>query len=155
MGKKIINVSALLKRVKDPQIRERLLIVKESYNESLREVGKKFSCTHGKVDFWRKRFEKEGLHGLYTQPRSGRPSKITKKQAVEIRKIVSKHDLKHGWRTTQIKETIRKKTGVTYSKRQVIRISQSWGLSKIKPRPRYAYSKKEDREAFIKKTKDS
>ncbi len=155
MKKEISKVSALLKRVKDPKIRERLLMVQESYKNSLREVGKKFKFTHGKVDFWKKRFEKEGLRGLYTKPRSGRPAKMTKKQAAKIRKIVRKHDLKQGWRTTHIKEAIRKETGIIYSKRQIIRISQSWGLSKIKPRPRYAYSKKEDRITFIKKTEDS
>jgi len=55
---------------------------------------------------------------------------------------------------TQI-EIIYKEAGVLYSSRQVIRISQSWGLSQIKPRPRYAYSKKDDRGEFIKKTKVS
>jgi len=155
MKNKIVNVSATLKRVKNPQIRERLLMVQDSCTNPLRNVAKKFGCTHGKIDFWKKRFEKQGLRGLYDQPRTGRPTKITKKDAEKIRKTVRKHNIKKGWRTTHIREEIRKETGVTYSKRQVIRISQSWGLSKIKPRPRYAYSKKEDREEFLKKTEDS
>ncbi len=154
MKNEITKVSAALKRVRDPQIRERLLMVHEAYTQPLRDVGKKFACTHGKIDFWKKRFEKEGLRGLYTKLRSGRPQKISKKQTERIRKTVRKHNIQRGWRTIHILETIRKETGVTYSKRQIIRISQSWGLSKIQPRPRYAYSKKEDRDAFVKKTED-
>lgn len=71
---------------------------------------------------------------------------------MEICRAVRKHDIKRGWRTSYIRSFIYEKAGVKYSVRQVIRISQSWGLSKIKPRPRYAFSRKEDREDFIKKT---
>ncbi|MBM3200684.1 hypothetical protein FJZ53_07120 [Candidatus Woesearchaeota archaeon] len=145
-------IKSSLRRVKDSVIRERLLMVQAAYKEPLRNVGKSFGCTHGKVDYWKKRYDKYGLKGLYTKTRSGRPAKITEEQAKEIRKIVRNHDVKRGWRTSHIRNVIYEKAGVKYSVRQVIRISQSWGLSKIKPRPRYAFSKKEDRADFIKKT---
>jgi len=148
----LANIRSSLKRVKNPVVRERLLMVQAAYKEPLRDVSKTFNCTHGKVDYWKKRYETYGLRGLYTKPRSGRPPKMSEKQAMEIRRVVRKHDIKRGWRTSYIRSFIYKKTGVKYSVRQVIRISQSWGLSKIKPRPRYAFSRKEDREDFIKKT---
>jgi transposase len=142
-----------IKRIKDPKIKERLLMVQASYKEPLRDVAKTFCCVHGKVDYWKKRYEKQGIMGLYTKPRSGRPPKIKPEQSIEIRRIVRKHNIKQGWRTQQVRQLITEKTGVKYSFRHAIRIVQSWGLSKIKPRPRYAFSKKEDREQFIKKTK--
>lgn len=148
----LVRIKSSLGRVKEPVIRERLLMVQAAYKIPLRDVGKSFGCTHGKVDYWKKRYEKHGLRGLYTMLRSGRPTKISEEQAKEIRRIVRKHDVKRGWRTAHIRSVIYEKAGVKYSVRQVIRISQSWGLSKIKPRPRYAFSKKEDRENFIKKT---
>lgn len=149
---KLDKIKSSLKRITDPVIRERLLMVQATYKESLREVAKTFGCTHGKVDYWRKRYGKMGLKGLKTKPRSGRPSLITKKQAKEIRTIVRKHNIKRGWRTTHIRGAIYENAGVKYSVRQIIRISQSWGLSKIKPRPRYAFSKEEERADFLKKT---
>jgi len=149
---KLDKIRSSLKRISDPVIRERLLMVQATYKESLREVAKTFGCTHGKVDYWRKRYDNYGLNGLHTKPRSGRPPKITKKQAKEIRRIVRKHNVKRGWRTTHIRKIIYENAEVNYSIRQIIRISQSWGLSKIKPRPRYAFSKEEDRDDFLKKT---
>lgn len=79
-------------------------------------------------------------------------SYATPKQKKDIRKVVRKHNVKRGWRTTHIRNTIYETAGIKYSTRQIIRISQSWGLSKIKPRPRYAFSKEEERVDFLKKT---
>lgn len=151
---RLFKIKSDLKRVKDPIVRERLLMVQASYKEPLRDVGTTFGCTHGKVDYWKKRYEKEGIRGLYTKPRSGRPPKIPYKHAIKIKRKVRRHNIKHGWTTKHVRIFIYKETGIKYSRRQVIRICQSWGLSKIKPRRRYAYSKKEDRDKFIKKTDD-
>ena len=145
------QISRTLKRVKDPTLRERLLMVQATQEMPLRDVAKKFGCTHGKADFWKKRYEMRGLKGLYTKPRSGRPPKISEAEAVKLRRIVRKHNPMKGWRTQGIRELIAHEAGVTYSFRHTIRIIQSWGMSKIKPRPRYAFSKQEDREAFLKK----
>lgn len=152
MNKKT-KIKSDIKRIKDPVLKERLLMVHASYSEPLRDVAKTFGYTHGKVDYWKKRYEKQGVRGLYTKPKSGRPPKIKPEQSIEIKRIVRKHNIKHGWRTQQVRQLIVEKTGVKYSFRHSIRIVQSWGLSKIKPRPRYAFSKQEDRDEFIKKTR--
>jgi transposase len=148
---KISCVRSSLKRIRDPVVRERLLMVQAAYEMSLRDAAAKFCCTHGKIDFWKQRYEQEGVRGLYTRDRSGRPPKINCKQRSKLRRIVRKHNAMKGWRTRGIRELIRQETGVTYSFRHTIRMAQLWGLSKIKPRSRYAFSKKEDREAFLKK----
>lgn len=148
---KISRVKSSLKRVRDPILRERLLMVQAAYEMPLRDAAERFGCTHGKVDFWKKRYEMMGVWGLRTKERSGRPSKMTEGQKSRIRRMVRKHDAMRGWRTKGIRELIRQEAGVTYSIRHTIRISQSWGLSKIRPRRRYASSKEEDRKAFLKK----
>ena len=155
MVPRLRKIKSTLKRIKDPVIRERLLMVKEAYQKPLRNVAERFCCTHGKVAYWKNRYKEHGLKGLKTKQRSGRPPKVNKELAVKIKRKVRKHNIKRGWRTKHVKEIIYKEAGVLYSSRQVIRISQSWGLSQIKPRPRYAYSKKDDRGEFIKKTKVS
>ena len=152
---RLSKIKASLKRVKDPTLLERLLMVEASYEKPLRDAAESFGCSHGTIDFWKKRFEKDGLRGLYTKPKSGRPPKITNVQEKKIKRKVRRHDIKHGWTTKHVKITIYEETGIKYCRRQVIRICQSWGLSKIRPRPRYAYSKKEDRVAFVKKTDET
>lgn len=146
------KIKATLNRVTDPVIRERLLMVQASYRKPLRDVADEFGCTHGKARYWKVRYEEQGLRGLYTKPRSGRPRKISERESMRLRKAVRKHDPKQGWTTKKIRQLIWEETGIRYCERQVIRISQWWGLSQIKPRPMYAYSRKEDREAFLKKT---
>jgi len=148
------NINATLKRIKDPVIQNRLLMVREAYHQPLRDVAASYGCTHGKVDYWKKRYEKSGVFGLYTKKQSGRPRKISKKQEINLRRTVRRHNIKQGWQTKQIRQLIHEEAGVKYSFRQAIRITQSWGLGKIKPRPRYAFSKQEDRDNFIKKTKN-
>jgi transposase len=145
------KIRSSLKGIRDPIIRERLMMIQAAYEGPLRDAGRKFGCAHGKVDFWKKRYEAYGIHGLHTKPRSGRPPKITQEQSVKLRRIVRKHDAKKGWRTQGIKELIYEETGVNYSFRHTIRIAQSWGVAKIKPRPRYAFSRQEDRDVFLKK----
>ena len=147
------QISRTLKRIKDPELRERLLMVQAAQEMPLREAAKKFGCTHGKIDFWKKRYELHGMKALYTKQRSGRPPKIGEEEAAKLRRIVRKHNPMKGWRTQGIRELIAHEAGVTYSFRHTIRIAQSWGMSKVKPRPRYAFSKEEDRQVFLKKQK--
>jgi len=147
------KIKKSLKRIKDPVIRERLLMVQASFKEPLREVAITFSCAHGKVAYWKNRYLKEGLIGLHTRPKSGAPKKLSKRQETRLKRKVRKHNIKMGWDTKRIRKLIYEESGIKYSVRQIQRISHSWGLSKIKPRPRYAYSKEEKRDEFIKKTK--
>lgn len=148
-------IRASIRRVKDPVVRERLLMVHAAQREPLRDVARTFRCVHGKVDYWKKRYERYGLKGLQTKSKSGRHKKITPEQEQKLRRIVRKHNIKKGWQTKHVRQLIHENAGVKYSFRQTIRIIQSWGLSKIKPRPRYAFSKQEDRNSFIKKTRTS
>ena len=152
---KLKEIKQSLKRITEPLIRERLLMVQASYKEPLREAAQTFGCVHGKIAYWRKRYDAQGLRGLYTRERSGRPMKITKEQSTKIKRKVRRHNIKRGWQTRMIKEVIKNEAGVTYSERQIIRISHKWGLSQKVPRQKYAYAKKEDKEVFIKKTSPS
>ena len=149
----IQRINATLQRITDPIIRERLLIVKASHKKSLRDVAYEFGYAHGKVAYWKNRYGKKGLKGLYTKERSGRPSKLNLAQAAKIRRKVRRHNIKHGWTTKHVREYIKKESGVTYTERHTQRLSHKWGLAQIVPRKRSAYSKKEDRVAFLKKTR--
>ena len=148
------EINATLQRVKDPIIQNRLMMVRDAFRQPLRDVAESYRCTHGKVDYWKKRYGRQGVRGLYTRKQQGRPKKITPEQETKLRRVVRRHNIKQGWQTKQVRQLIHKEAGVNYSFRHTIRITQSWGLGKIKPRPRYAFSKQEDRDTFIKKTKN-
>lgn len=149
------EINAALSRIKEPVIQNRLMMVRDAHRQPLRDVAASYGCTHGKVDYWKKRFDQFGVRGLYTKKQPGRPRKITPQQEKKLRRTVRRHNVKQGWRTKQVRQLINEEAGVKYSIRQTIRITQSWGLGKIKPRPRYAFSKQEDRDHFIKKTKNT
>ena len=147
------RVKCYLKTIDDPVIRERLLMVQAACELPLQDAADKFGRTHGKVDFWKKRFEDAGVRGLRTKPKAGRPRKINEGEELVIKQTVSKKNVTRGWRTVHVRELIAKTTDVEYSKRQTIRILQRWGLSRITPRMRYAHSRQEAREVFLKKTR--
>ena len=149
----VTQIKQTLKRVKKPEIRERLLMVKTSHEKSLRDAADEFGVTHGKIDFWKKRYHQFGLRGLKTKQRPGRPPKINDQQAATIKQTVSKKNMRQGWRTTHVRELIRQETGVKYTKRHTIRILQKWGMARVTPRPRYAHSDEKDRKKFLKKTR--
>jgi|GEM_PF-1626478 len=149
----VTGVKQNLKRIRDPVIRERLLMVRAACEKPLRGVASEFGCTHGKVDFWKKRFEQFGLRGLHTRHRPGRPPKITEEESLTLKHTVSKRNMTQGWRTKHVRELIHKETGVKYTTRHTIRILYKWGLARVSPRQRYAYPKEEDRQAFLKKTR--
>lgn len=149
----VAKVRRSLKRVKDPVIRERLLMVKAGCEKPLRKAAEDFGCTHGKIDFWVKRFEKLGLRGLQTKKRQGRPRKISEEQESVLKQTVQKKSARQGWRTKHVRELIAREAGVKYSERHTIRVLQRWGMARLAPRPRYAYSKERDRRAFLKKTR--
>jgi len=155
MNQQLRKIKSTLKRITDPVIRERLLMVQSAIKHPLRDAAREFGCAHGKIAYWKNRYLKHGLKGLYTKPRSGRPSLMKPEHIKLIRRKVRRHNPKQGWTTKHVRSLIRKEAGVTYTSRRILRISQSWGLSQIKPRKRSSYSKQEDREAFIKKTSPS
>jgi transposase len=105
------------------------------------------------VKFWKDRYEAEGIDGLATKPRSGHPKAMSEKRYQSIKREVTTKN--QGWETKQIRELIRKKSGVLYSERHVIRIAHDWGLSLKVPRPIYAHTDERERGQFLKKTRDS
>lgn len=151
-NKKLSKINLALKRVRSPMIRERLLMLKKHYQEqTFRAIAKHHQCSPGKVKYWEKRYEKYGLKGLQTKQKTGRPPKLNSAKDKQIKKeIIKQTSQQGGWETKQIKEYIKEETGVIYSSRHIVRIAQRWGLSRIIPRPQYAYAKKKDKENFLK-----
>ncbi len=54
---------------------------------------------------WLKRYDKEGIEGLKTRQKSGRPSKLSEEVVYQIKKEL-KESNNQGWTTKQIEELI-------------------------------------------------
>lgn len=136
---------------KDGLIRERLLMViwmKEGVSSY--EVGNRLKCPHSKVLYWKCRFEGEGLLGLKTRNRPGKPSKLSKAEKRHIKQIL---DERNWWKTRWVKDLIYRETGVIYTQRHIVRLLHGWGFEKIKPRKEHAKADEQEREEFSKKTR--
>lgn len=141
-----------LKNVRNPVIRDRLRVVQCYYEQgTFRTAAQEAGCGHMKVKYWTDRYEAGGVRGLSSpEKRGGRPRKLKRKTEERLKTEITKRTERESWRTTQIRQYIKRRSGVTYSERQTIRIAQRWGLAMIMPRPRYAHSKESERVAFLK-----
>ena len=145
-----------LKKTEDLEVKQRLLMIQEYYQgKTFREIGGIYACAFNLVKYWKDRYDKEGIKGLKTKQRSGRPKKIGSDKYQEIKQEIIEASKLQGWETRQIREYIHKQAGKWYSSRQITRIAQDWGLSLKVPRPIYAYTDEKERQKFLKKIVNS
>ena len=77
---------------------------------------------------WLKRCDKEGIEGLKTRQKSGRPSELSKEGiSYQIKKEL-KESNNQGWTTKQAEELIVKKIGIKYHYTHIYRILRKWGF---------------------------
>lgn len=130
---------------RDVKVRERILMnIHLVEGSSTYEVGDEFRCPQSKVHYWKVRYRKEGVEGLRDRPRSGRPRLLSKRKEEAIRRVIDEPRLTRegvsSWSTIHVRELIRRRAGVTYTLRHVIRLMHRWGFEKIKPRPQHRHA---------------
>ena len=81
---------------------------------------------------WLKRYDKEGIEGLKTRKKSGRPSAISEEIICHIKKELKESN--RGWTTKQVEELIIKKSGIRYHHIHIYRILRKWGFKQKVPR---------------------
>ena len=100
---------------------------------------------------WLKRYDKEGINGLKTRPKSGRPSKLSEEIEYRIKKVLKESN--QGWTTKQVEELIIKKSGIKYHYIHIYRILRKWGFKQKVPRKVHVNTaSKEEKEAFKKRS---
>ena len=107
---KLVN---LYKKENDSKVKERLLLiikVRED-NEIPFHVVKELHRSNPWASDWLKRYDKEGIEGLKTRQKSGRPTEISEEIRYQIRKELKESN--YGW-TTKQEELIVKKSGIKY-----------------------------------------
>ncbi len=137
--KKHINIlRKASKKEKDAKILKRILMVLYVFKkETIRDVGKRVGCSHPTVLYWKGRYEKEGLEGLKTKPKSGKPRLISRRQEANLKKMIAKKNPEKPWTTKRVLGLVAEKTGVNYSQRHATRILNRWNFGLTAGRPIY------------------
>ncbi len=115
-----------------------LLVLKVKYdgmgqNQAARELHAQSSW----AVVWVSRFEEEGIDGLRTRERSGRPPKVEQRVMGEIGREVTTNE--NGWTVREVRELVREETGVTYSERHILRLIHRWGARAVVPEKRMVH----------------
>lgn len=152
-NKKIKFLKNAYKKENNAKVKERILmIIYTSQKETLRGVAERLNCDHKLVLFWKRRYEQEGLEGLKTRSKSGKPRKISRRQESNLIKNFSKENPEKPWTTKRVSNLIAEKTSVNYSQRQVTRILNRWNFGLTSGRPIYWHrASKEEIKSFGKK----
>ena len=101
---------------------------------------------------WVKRFNSEGLPGLYTRPRKYRPPKLTEPQTAELLGLLD--DGKKNWTLRMLKEEISNRFNVSMSINGIWLLLKRKGYSHITARPVHYKQQKGDIEGFKKKSRN-
>ncbi len=99
---------------------------------------------------WLKRYDKEGIDGLKTRQKSGRPSELSEEIEYQIKKELKESS--YGWTTKQVEELIIKKSGIKYHYIHIYRILRKWGFKQKVPRKVHVNTaSQEEKDAFKKR----
>jgi len=116
--------------------KERELIIKLSKeNKTCREIAGILGTSKSKVSYWICRSkQRENLSDL---PRSGRPTKLSKRKLKQIYSILREEELtsnRSGFSSKRVADLLYKSTGQKYAMRHVRRILKKMNISLISPR---------------------
>jgi transposase len=139
----------------DPDVKERMLLVLRVKGDGAKpsKASTELHRTKPWASKWLKRFQNEGIDGLRTMPRSGRPSRLSAEVVQSIRREISQN--RQGWKTRQVYDLIVKRSGVRYHYTRVYQLLHDWGFSLKVPRKRHINTaSKEEKEDFKKGQRD-
>ena len=143
--KKVEFLKKHYKKEKDAKVKERMLMMTYIFeDDTLRDVAEKLHCDHKLVLYWKRRYLSEGLDGLKTRPKSGKPRKISRRQESNLKRIFYKENPEKPWTTKRALGLIVEKTGINYSQRQITRILNRWNLGLTSGRPIYWHRASEE-----------
>jgi len=124
----------IYKYEQDVKTKERmLLILNVVYQGKVSaEVARDLHRSKSWASDWLKRYDNEGIEGLKTRQKSGRPCVISEEVVYQIKKELKESS--YGWTTKKIEELIIKKSGIKYHYTHIYRILRRWGFRQKMPR---------------------
>lgn len=122
---------------KDGEAKARVLLVLRVKGDGLRpaHAARELHRTRAWASKWLQRFQTQGLDGLKTRQRSGRPPKIPAHIQLRLKRKLTKQP--EGWRVSEVHELIRRESSITLSLRQVYRLLHKWRFRPVVPQRRF------------------
>ncbi|UCC52926.1 MAG: helix-turn-helix domain-containing protein [Anaerolineaceae bacterium] len=157
--KEISELKRLHRQTADADVRSRCDMILWS-NEGLSppQIPKRVRFSHDTVSRHIARYESEGINGLLTKPRSGRPRKVTADYEKRLLELVEQEPRNAGmhfsnWTTANLATELADQTGIEISPRQVENYlrQHDWHLR----RPVRTVKHKQDPELVAEKKTDS
>lgn len=133
-------------------IKERELILKwDKEGKNQQEIAELLQCHQTSVSRFLAKYNQKGV--IQNLPRSGRPTKLTKKTLSQLKQkikaeITSANDKFCSVNTKEVGKIIRQEVGEAYSLRHVERIMHKIGFSLITPRPQHIRHDQEKADKF-------
>ncbi len=130
------------KAEKEAKVKSRIqimLYLREGYAQ--REVSQMLRVSVGIVPYWKARFEKQGINGLYDKGGRGLKPKLGEEQLSMLGSAIDEGLLmedgyRRGFKTKDVSEFISINFGLSYTTRHCRRILKSINCSQQVPRPR-------------------
>ena len=146
------RLDAAYRRESDANVRERILLVRRV------RVDRKEAASVAEVELhrtrawaykWLKRFNEEGLDGLQSRHRSGRPPDVPEEKMMVIKRELSQKP--SGWRIKEIMNLIYEKSGVRYHEVHVYRLLHKRGFTPKVPQKRFVNAASKEEKIRFKK----
>ena len=146
------RLDAAYRRESDANVRERILLVRRV------RVDRKEAASVAEVELhrtrawgykWLKRFNEEGLDGLQSRHRTGRPPDVPEEKMMVIKRELSQKP--SGWRIKEIMNLIYEKSGVRYHEVHVYRLLHKWGFTPKVPQKRFVNAASKEEKIRFKK----
>ena len=152
-------LETLYRQTSEADVRSRCqMILLSNEGRSPPRIAEQVRFSRRTVTRFIQRYESEGIQGLMTKPRSGRPPKVTAAYEAQLLELVEQQprglDLPYSnWTTANLAEHLAGSTGIELSARQVENIlkANNWRLR----RPVRTVKHKQDPELVQEKKRDS
>lgn len=128
------ELETLYRKESHADLKERLLLVLKVEGDGMipARVAKELRRSRTWTSNWLARYHKEGIDGLENRPKSGRPSRLSERIAIRIRKKLKER--KQGWTTQQVHEMIVKEGKVNFHQIYIYSLLHRWGFKQKVPR---------------------
>ena len=138
-------MASLYRQTKDVRIRERTQIILLASEQGLTapEISKIVRRNDQTVRSWIKRFNAEGIPGLYDEPRPGAPATVTSAYRERLQMVVRQRPRAVGqpyslWTLQRLADFMAEETGIRVSKVTVSRVLADYDI--VMSRPQHTVS---------------
>lgn len=118
------------------------------------EIARKFKVSESSVSRWVKSIKEEGKDGLKRRKPTGRNTKLSEEQKMELVQILIKGATESGYQTDawtgkRVSDIIEKRFGVEYHFKHMPRLLRKLGFRRIKPKKKAIERNEEKRKEWL------